>query len=421
MDDLLVIGAGLAGLSAAYTAAKNGLKVRVITKGLATTHWNAGAVDVLGYVENGTERQPVTRPLDAVSAFNETHTGHPYGLVTPALLANAFESFAGWAQEAGLPYAGANAAGDNLLLPSPVGAARPTYLAPRAQIAGDLQRKEPFVIVGFHGLRDFFPELIASNLVEQGHAARTVFLPLELLTEQSDRNTIQLAQALDDSLRTAKLGRELKGIVKAGERIGLPAILGMQHLTREVEDLRAQRGAPIFEIPTLPPSVPGVRLHKALSHQLTKLGVRIEINQEAKGFHAENGKIVWVETATSSRPLKHRSRAFLLATGGILGAGFNTDHTGRVWEVVFDLPLTVPQRRSQWFRPLFMDPAGHPVFQGGVTVNRQFQPIGDDGQPVYGNLWAAGGLLANADPINERSLEGIAIATGMNAATQIKD
>ena len=116
-----------------------------------------------------------------------------------------------------------------------------------------------------------------------------------------------------------------------------------------------------------------------------------------------------------------RARAFLLATGGILGAGFNTDHTGRVWEVVFDLPLTVPQRRSQWFRPLFMDPAGHPVFQGGVTVNRQFQPIGDDGQPVYGNLWAAGGLLANADPINERSLEGIAIATGMNAAMQIRD
>ncbi len=424
MDDLLIIGAGLAGLSAAYTAAKNGLKVRVITKGLATTHWNAGTLDVLGYVDggagNGTERQRVARPLDAVSDFSQSHPGHPYAFLTPALLTNAFETFAGWTQEAGLAYVGASTGGDNLLLPSPVGAARPTFLAPRAQIAGELQRKEPFLIVGFHGLRDFFPELIASNLAKQGHTARAVFLPLELLSDRSDRNTIQLAQSLDDSLRTARLGRELKGIVKSGERIGLPAILGMEHHTRVVEDLRAQSGAPVFEIPTLPPSVPGVRLHKALTRQLTRMGVRIEINQDANAFRAENGRIAWVETAASARPLKHRAKAFLLATGGILGAGFNTDHTGRVWEVVFDLPITVPQRRSQWFRPQFMDPSGHPVFQGGVTVNRQFQPIGSDGQPVYGNLWAAGGLLADADPINERSLEGIAIATGVNAAQQIR-
>jgi glycerol-3-phosphate dehydrogenase subunit B len=424
MDDLLIIGAGLAGLSAAYTAAKNGLTVRIITKGLATTHWNAGTVDVLGYNGSGADdempRQLVKHPLDTVAAFGQDHPGHPYALLTPALLANAIESFKAWTQEAGLPYVGANVAGNNWLLPSPIGAARPTFLAPRAQTAGDLQRQEPFVIVGFRGLRDFFPELIASNLTRQGHAARAVFLPLELLTDKSDRNTIQLAHALDDSLRTAKLGRELKGVVKAGERIGLPAILGLDNHVRVVEDLRAQSGAPVFEVPTLPPSVPGVRLHKALTRQLGKLGVRIEVNQEAIGFRAENGRIAWVETATSSRPLKHRAKAFLLATGGILGAGFNTDHNGRVWEVVFDLPITVPQRRSQWFHSQFMDPSGHPVFQGGVTVNRQFQPIGHDGQPVYGNLWAAGSLLADADPINERSLEGIAVATGVSAAQQVR-
>ena len=424
MDDLLIIGAGLAGLSAAYTAAKNGLKVRIITKGLATSHWNAGTVDVLGYngtgADNDAPRQPVARPLDTVTTFSQEHPSHPYALLTPASIANALESFKMWAQEAGLPYVGASTAGDNWLLPSPIGAARPTFLAPRAQTAGDLLRQEPFVIVGFRGLRDFFPELIASNLTSQGHAARAVFLPLELLTDKGDRNTIQLAQALDDSLRTARLGRELKGIVKAGERIGLPAILGMDNHTRIIEDLRAQTGAPVFEIPTLPPSVPGFRLHKALTRQLGALGVRIELNQEAIGFQAVDGRVAWVETATSSRPLRHRAKTFLLATGGILGAGFNTDHNGRVWEVVFDLPLTVPQRRSQWFHPQFMDPSGHPVFQGGVTVNQKFQPLGSDGQPVYSNLWAAGGLLADADPINERSLEGIAVATGVSAAQQIR-
>jgi glycerol-3-phosphate dehydrogenase subunit B len=43
------------------------------------------------------------------------------------------------------------------------------------------------------------------------------------------------------------------------------------------------------------------------------------------------------------------------------------------------------------------------------------QPIEPQGDVVYSNLWAAGGLLAGADPIQERSLEGIAIATGIAA------
>ena len=51
-----------------------------------------------------------------------------------------------------------------------------------------------------------------------------------------------------------------------------------------------------------------------------------------------------------------------------------------------------------------------------MPVNRQFQPVDANGSPVYANLWAAGGILAHADPIRERSLEGIAIATGIAAA-----
>jgi glycerol-3-phosphate dehydrogenase subunit B len=156
-----------------------------------------------------------------------------------------------------------------------------------------------------------------------------------------------------------------------------------------------------------------------LCGHLASLGVRVDVGMEAISYHAENGRIAWVETQTSARPLKHRAKHFLLATGGILGGGLDGDHTGRLWEVVFDLPLTAPPQRSQWFRTEFLDPAGHPVFQAGVPVNRAFQPIDPAGSPVFSNVWAAGGLLAHADPIQERSLEGIAIATAVAAAEHI--
>ena len=59
-------------------------------------------------------------------------------------------------------------AGQNLLLPSPVGAVRPVFLAPAAQKAGEILPAAgggaPMVIVGVTGMRDFYPMLIAENL-----------------------------------------------------------------------------------------------------------------------------------------------------------------------------------------------------------------------------------------------------------------
>jgi glycerol-3-phosphate dehydrogenase subunit B len=421
---LLVIGAGWSGLLAAYTAAKAGLQVQVVAKGLGSMHWAAGTVDVMGYTSEEMSR-PVQQPLEAIQALTATHPDHPYALLGAHQVQTALEVFTSLTAELGLPYGGAATTGENLLLPSAVGALRPTYLAPQAQLAGDASRVEPMLIVGFHGLRDFYPELIAENLAKQGFAARAAFLPLSLLTEQSDRNNVHLAQALDLRARRAKLGAELKRLAQPGERIGLPAILGLDEHAAAFADLQGAAGAPIFEIPTLPPSVPGMRLFKALRARLWQMGVRIGAGMEAIGasttpaVNGTAGRVQWVETATTSRPLKNRAKNYLLATGGILGGGFDSDHTGRLWEIVFGLPLTIPQKRYEWFRPAFMNPAGHPVFNGGVAVDQRMQPVDAAGKVIYTNLWAAGGALASVDPIQQHSLEGIAIATGVAAARAI--
>jgi glycerol-3-phosphate dehydrogenase subunit B len=416
MYDLVVIGAGLAGLSAAYAAVEAGLKVKLIAKGLGSIFWGAGTVDLLGFVP-GNGGQAVRRPTDALPALFEARPQHPYTLLGAQELFSLLAEFQALTEAVGLPYAGAAETGANLLLPSPAGAARPTWLAPRAQIAGDLGRPEPMVIVGFRGMRDFFPELIAENLRKQDQPARAAFLPLTVITDRHDANNIFLAEGLDQPEHYQRLGKELRKLVRPGERIGLPAVLGMeQHATVLSEVSQAAR-APVFEIPTLPPSVPGMRLFRALRRYLEGRGVFMGINMTVIDRHAEDGRMASVETFTSSRPLVHRADRYLLASGGILGGGINTDHTGRAWEEVFALPLAVPQGdRTAWFHARFMDPAGHPIFQGGVPVDERFQPVNGGSSPVYSNVWAAGGVLAHADPIEERSLEGMAIATGMAAA-----
>ena len=49
MRDVVVIGAGLAGLAAAIKAADAGLSVTLITKGVGGIQLGTGTVDILGY------------------------------------------------------------------------------------------------------------------------------------------------------------------------------------------------------------------------------------------------------------------------------------------------------------------------------------------------------------------------------------
>ncbi len=277
------------------------------------------------------------------------------------------------------------------------------------------------LIVGFERMRDFYPELVAENLTKLGYKARAAFLPFSLISKRRDANTVQLAHGLDNKAQWAALGAALRKIIRPGERIGLPAILGMEAHAALLAELERETAAPVFEIPTLPPSVPGVRLFGALRRHLQGMGVRISVGMEviATETTAPNGApgaVRWVESATSSRPLKLRADNYLLATGGILGGGFDSDVDGRVWETIFDLPLSVPQARADWFHPSFLAPEGHPVFHGGVKVNRQFQPVAEGERPLYANLWASGNLLAHSDAIQERSSEGTAVVTGIAAA-----
>ena len=419
--DLLVIGAGWSGLMAAYTAANAGLKVQVIAKGLGSMHWAAGSIDLFGYAPDAPDT-PIHRPLEYVTGkLAKEQPQHPYALLGKDRLVAALDSFVALTHELGLSYGGAAQPGENLMLPTAVGAARPTYLAPQAQLGGDLGRSEPMVIVGFEGLRDFYPQLIAENLAKQGIQARAVLLPFDVLTDRRDSNTVQQAHGMDDPARRSRLISELKKLAKPGERIGLPPILGLDDHAAVLFDMQSQTGATVFEIATLPPSVPGMRLFKAWRNRLNKMGVRVDSNMEVVSAQSEpssNGagpSVHLVESATSARPMKHRAGGYVLATGGIMGGGFNSDHEGHVWETIFDLPLTTPQARSEWFNPVFINPAGHPVFSGGVAVNEAMQPLDGDGAVVYSNLWVAGDLLAHDNPILQRSLEGTAIATGFAA------
>lgn len=416
MNEVTVIGAGLAGLMAGWQAAKTGKKVQVIAKGWGATHWLSGCVDVLGYHPVDAP-QAVTSPAESVADLIAEQPEHPYALVGQDGLAQALDAFQSLCDAAGYPLHGSLER--NWLLPSGVGTFRPTCLAPEMMIAGDLSHDTPMLIVGLKQIMDFFSNIIADNLSEQGIPATHTTLDLPRLRERNFTTPTILAELMEEDDFLGELIAQLKPRLGSAERVGFPAVLGLDNSLKVKEKLEAALQRPVFEIPSLTPSVPGIRLHRILSEAIFHEGGRVDANMAAVGATSDNGRATAVLTETSARKLRHRAEKFVLATGGILGGGIVTDYTGGVREVIFDLPVSAPDSRIDWFHRDFLDRRGHPIYRSGLTVNEQFQPVNGDTTAVYDNVYAAGTTLAHCEVIRERSFEGVALATGYAVAQML--
>jgi glycerol-3-phosphate dehydrogenase subunit B len=277
------------------------------------------------------------------------------------------------------------------------------------------------LLAGFRELRDFFPPMAAANLTAQGILARGVYLQLPPIKRKLDFNTRTFAQLFDDPAFREQVGRQLRAQRGDATRIGLPAVLGLKDPLAVVSDLQRLSGAQIFEIPTLPPSVPGMRLFAIFRDAITRAGGRLQIGSEVLRCAGADGRLAMVYSEAAAREQEHRAGAFLLATGGIAGGGVRADHTGAARETALGLPLQAPQSRAEWFAPRFLDQRGHPVFRAGVATDDRMRPLDGQGRLVYANVTVAGAALAGADPVRERCYSGLALATGWRAAQMLHD
>jgi glycerol-3-phosphate dehydrogenase subunit B len=405
-DSVLVIGAGLAGLTAAWQTAVSGKKTRLIAKGWGVTHWHAGCVDVLGFYK----QQLVSSPVEAIGQLTADYPQHPYALTGIETVAEALAALQALCAKAGYPLHGSLER--NWLLPTAVGTLRPTCLAPETMIAGDLRLDTPMLIVGFQHFGDFFAQMVADNLAAQGVPARGVMLDLPELAGRRVLTPVILAQLMEQADFRNEVVRLITPHLGEAMRIGFPAVLGLQQAMAVKADLEGQLARPIFEIPILPPSVPGMRLHYILWQAIERSGGRVQEGMLAVGAEMAEGQVTAVHTEAAARQRSHRFDQYVLATGGLLGGGLVTNFEGEVREVIFNLPVAGPSSRLEWFQREFVTATGHPIYQAGVQVNENLQPVAGNGRPLYNNLYAAGSTLAHGDVIRERSLEGVALATG---------
>ncbi|SMO52179.1 glycerol-3-phosphate dehydrogenase subunit GlpB [Halorubrum cibi] len=449
-SEVLVVGGGMAGITAAIAAAREGADTRLVSHKASTLRQASGLIDALGYLpatepakplregpptagrnldpdEWPDPEGPLTDPFEAIDRLPEDH---PYRLVGADALREGLELFDDLVGDA---YLGGHT-DRNALVPTFGGSVKPTARYPASAAAGLASDDRPTLIVGFRSLTEYDARAFADRLAAADVPFDVAGAEVEFAEAfRADAKITRLAKALDrdepidgtparEALAKA-VGPHLhdvvdeEGGVDRVERVGFPAFLGDDHPAEVRADLGDRLGADVFEIPMGPPSLPGLRLEDLLYDALDDAGVRFETGTPAVGYAVTDAgdRIDHLVMDRKGSEVPYGAEAVVLATGGLVGKGLDSDRDG-VREPVLDLHVPQPADRYEWF----VDDAfgEQPYARFGVRPDERLRPLDETGEVAYGNIRVAGAVVGGADVAREKSASGVSLATGLVAGRE---
>ncbi|MBX3080459.1 MAG: anaerobic glycerol-3-phosphate dehydrogenase subunit B [Anaerolineae bacterium] len=401
MDDVIVVGAGWSGLAAAAMALERGLKVRLIAQGIGTIIVTPGWISVWD-----SARGDVRMALqDLVARVPD----HPYALAGLDAVEASVRLWREFTAKVGLPFVGELS--HQKTLATALGTAQQAVLTAPGH-SGEIGRQPLYV--GFTGWRDYYPTLTG---------AHTAVIDLPDRNRAWDATPADIAREFDDAGYRQQVVSSLKPRLNGATSVGFPAVLGMEDPAMVVKDLSTQLGVPVFEMPTLPPSVPGTRLFQHFRRYFLDHRMRFQVGHPVERGLVRGRRVTGVEVAAAGKPQLFEAKAVILATGGLYGGGLASDDRGEIWEPIFGLPVQYDHDRTRWFSDDLLDPRGHAVHYFGVRVNDRMQPLDEQGKVVLENLYLCGHLIArphvDGTPAPTESGEGVALATAWKAVQQV--
>lgn len=407
--DLMIAGTGMAGMAAAAFALSRGLRV-ALAGAPGESLFASGLLDLLA-VHPLTEGRVWDDPFAAMTALAAEEPEHPYARVSRAEVEAAFASFTAFLGEIGLDYRGHD--GKNAMVLTPVGTIKHTYRVPAGMWAADagIRSTPPAIIVDFDGLKGFSAAQVAETARVFWPGLSHVRLPVP--GGRPAPYPEPMAFALEGRKAREELAAALAPHIRGKQMVGLPAVLGIYRTREVLDDLTGLLGVPVFEIPTIPPSVTGIRLKAAFEDAMPQRGavtffrkLVLDAVPDGGGFACHVG---WNEAEAHVH-----ARGMILATGRFFGKGL-VPHRKGVTEALFHLPVSQPATRQAWHGEHMFDPAGHGVNRAGLSTDGRFRPLGADGRPVFGSLYAVGSILAGHDWTRQKCGAGLALASAYAA------
>ncbi|HEH9419173.1 TPA: glycerol-3-phosphate dehydrogenase subunit GlpB [Aeromonas sobria] len=418
--DNIVIGGGMAGLSAALRLVEAGQKTLLMASGQSALHFSSGSVDLL---------ESEGDPRTTLPAFMAAHPDHPYSKVGMDNIEASLADLQRHCAEQGLPLVHNETNHQRL---TPIGTLKRTWLSPdTCACITDAPIPDALLLATMEGFRDFHPALAAANLATHPRFAHCRVLTGEIRLPQLaefSRNphefrSADIARLFDKQSGgkhplVAELAREISRMVQESgvpdcRHIVLPACLSLGLVGPRLAELEQRTGCTIKEVATMPPSLIGMRMQEALKRRFMALGGTFLTSERVLGARYQGDRVIGVHSQNGDDQLFEADN-FVLASGSFFSRGLESRLRG-IREPIFNADVLSLEERDAWAGRRLFD--HHPFMGFGVKTDDKLRVL-RGGKPLV-NLYGAGSVLAHYDPIKEGSGSGVAVATGWQAAGHI--
>lgn len=420
--DCIIIGAGVAGLTAGIRCAKEGLHTAIISSGMSALHFSSGSIDLLGYRDNTV----VYKPFEAIDQLTGTIAQHPYTKCGKPLIIEALLFFKQECELQGLfLFDNGNL---NHFHVTTLGTLKPTYFSQRSvfneEVYSRFKAMKKIVIINFEGYRDFHPQLAAAQLSKHALFANCdiVAKQIEMPQLQDDGKhphefrSVDIARIFEKEDNIEKIADVIRLAADDADFVVMPAVMGITNFNQIHNKLQSRTRLLVYEVPTLPPSILGMRIDNALKSRFAELG----------GVYIAGDKVVRADITddvvnaiyTNSHPENPmEAQCYILSTGSFFSGGLVSEFNN-MYEPIFKLKLHHEPERNKWYNQNFFHRDSHGFLQYGVLTDESLHPY-DSNNNIIQNLYCSGAIMAHYNPIKEGCGSGVAISTGYKAAGQI--
>lgn len=421
--DIILIGGGLSALTCGIALQQQGKKCAIINNGQSALDFSSGSFDLLSDLPQTGE---ITNIEQAYELLQQQVPSHPYCLFGKQTVIAKAQQFEQLAKNIGLELVGSYERNHQRI--TPLGSIKASWLSPTTLPCLNLEGQFEYnkiAVLGIEGYQDFQPELLAENLAQhpafKNVAIRSHFLTIPALdnirTKGREFRSVHLSQVLQHDEFLKQMANEIQQNTQTDEAVFLPACLGLEN-AKGFQDLIAACERQLFELPTLPPSVLGMRQHHQLKTHFEQLGGFIFNGAKVIKADIEQQQVKQVYTSLHGDEAI-TAQHFVLATGNFFSQGLVADFD-HIYEPIFNADILSvgdfsPTNRLTWTNSRFAAP--QPYQQAGVVINQKCQ-VQCQGQ-IIENLFAIGNVLGGFNAIELGCGSGVAIISALTAADSI--
>ena len=409
--DTVIIGGGLAGLVCSIRLQNRGFKCAIVSAGQSALHFSSGSFDLLNELPDGTA---VTNPEEAIHSLDKKH---PYAKIG--------DKFPFYAQEAKqmLLDAGIDVRGDskqNTYRITPMGTTMPTWLTladfnPLKSSNEVIGKK--ILLVNIAGFLDFNTKFVADAFEGNGAECKIISISLpefeKLRQSPTEMRSANIARVMENENTLNALVSQLNEKAKSFDVVALPAVFGLSS-PEPIKRLKQELNIPVCIVPTMPPSVPGIRTQKRLRRVFELAGGAYMLGDSVISAEMGDGKVYNVHTVNHG-DIALQADNFVLASGSFFSNGLCA-HMDGIIEPVFGADVDFDPNRSTWYNASIFEAQRYRTF--GVATDEHFR-IKVNGK-IQDNVYAIGSVLSGFDALQEGCGAGVSLLTALYVADNLK-